>query len=77
VKIIQTSGKRKRAIARATVRPGTGVIRINGVPIEKLTPELAKMKIEELLIIVHDEKLKTVNIDVKVKGGGNLGQTIP
>jgi len=74
VKIIQTSGKRKRAIARATVRPGTGVIRINGVPIEKLTPELAKMKIEELLIIVHDEKLKTVNIDVKVKGGGNLGQ---
>ena len=74
MKIIQTSGKRKSAIARATVRPGTGVIRINGVPIEKLTPELAKMKIEELLIIVHDEKLKTVNIDVKVTGGGTLGQ---
>jgi small subunit ribosomal protein S9 len=74
MKIIQTSGKRKRAIARATVKPGTGVIRINKIPVEKLTPELARMKIEELLIIVQDEKLKTVNIDVNVEGGGALGQ---
>lgn len=74
MKIIQTSGKRKRAIARATVREGTGVIRINGIPVNKLTPDLARMKIEELLIIVHDEKLATVNIDVKVEGGGALGQ---
>ncbi len=75
MKIIQTSGKRKRAIARATVHPsGTGIIRINGIPVNKLTPELARMKIEELLIIVSDEKLKTINIDVKVQGGGALGQ---
>lgn len=75
MKVIQTSGKRKRAIARATVHPnGTGVIRINGIPVEKLTPELSRMKIEELLIIVQDEKLKTINIDVKVQGGGVLGQ---
>ncbi len=75
MKTIQTSGKRKNAIARATVRPGTGIIRINKVPVEKLQPELTRMKIEELLIIVNDEKLKTVNIDVKVEGGGTLGQT--
>jgi len=74
MKTIQTSGKRKSAIARASVRAGTGVIRINGVPVDKLEPELAKMKIEELLIIAHDEKLKTVNIDVDVKGGGVIGQ---
>ena len=74
MKIIQTSGKRKRAIARATVKTGTGIIRINGVPVEILEPELARMKIEELLIIVADEKLKTVNIDIKVEGGGQLGQ---
>ena len=75
MKTIQTSGKRKNAIARATVRPGTGIIRINKVPVEKLQPELTRMKIEELLIIVNDEKLKTVNIDVSVEGGGTLGQT--
>lgn len=74
MKNIQTSGKRKAAVARATLRPGTGVIRINGIPIEKIQPRLARMKIEELLIIASDEKLKTINIDVKVTGGGILGQ---
>jgi small subunit ribosomal protein S9 len=74
VKIIQTSGKRKRAIARATLRQGTGIIRINGTPVEKLQPDLSRMKIEELLIIVDDEKLKTINVDIKVTGGGVLGQ---
>lgn len=74
MKLIQTSGKRKCAIARATVREGTGVIRINGIPVEKLQPELAKMKIQELLIIADDEKLATINIDVDVQGGGQLGQ---
>ena len=57
MKIIQTSGKRKRAIARATVREGTGVIRINGIPVQKLTPELARMKIEELLMHVREYEL--------------------
>jgi small subunit ribosomal protein S9 len=74
MKNIQTSGKRKSAIARASVRAGTGVIRINGVPVNKLEPELARMKIEELLIIAHDEKLNTINIDVDVNGGGVIGQ---
>lgn len=74
MKPIQTSGKRKNASARATVRSGTGIIRINGVPVEKLRPELARMKIEELLIIVNDEKLQTVNIDIRVEGGGVIGQ---
>jgi len=74
MKVIQTSGKRKRAVARATLNEGTGIIRINGVPVDKLTPELAKMKINELLIIADHQKLKTVNIDVKVTGGGAIGQ---
>ena len=74
MKIIQTSGKRKCAIARATLKNGTGVIRINGVPVNKVQPDLARMKIEELLIVASDEKLASVNIDIEVKGGGQLGQ---
>jgi len=74
MKVVQTSGKRKEAIARATLRPGQGVIRVNGIPVEKIQPWLAKMKVQELLMIVDDEKLKTINIDVKVEGGGVIGQ---
>jgi len=74
MKIVQTSGKRKKAIARATLTEGNGTIRINGVPVPKITPELARMKIKELLIIVGEQKLKDVNIEVKVKGGGTVGQ---
>lgn len=74
MKVIQTSGKRKCAIARATLRPGTGIVRVNHTPIEKIQPYLAKMKIQELMAIVDDEKLKTINIDVIVEGGGTLGQ---
>ena len=33
VKIINTSGKRKTAIARATLKAGKGMIRINSVPL--------------------------------------------
>jgi len=74
MKNIQTTGKRKEAIARATLRPGTGIIRVNSVPIEKVQPWLAKLKIEELMNIVEDEKLKTININVQVQGGGQIGQ---
>ena len=34
MKIINTSGKRKTAIARATLKEGKGRVRINSVPLE-------------------------------------------
>ena len=33
-KIINTSGKRKTSIARASVKKGSGLVRINKIPIE-------------------------------------------
>ena len=47
MKIVNTSGKRKTAIARATIRKGSGVIRINSKLLEIHEPELAKLKIME------------------------------
>ncbi|MEM3257083.1 MAG: 30S ribosomal protein S9, partial [Thermoplasmatales archaeon] len=41
--IIETSGARKTAVARATIREGSGKVRINGIPIEIYSPELAKL----------------------------------
>ena len=42
MKVVHTSGKRKTAIARGTVREGTGKVRINKVPLELYSPELAE-----------------------------------
>ncbi|MFQ5911150.1 MAG: 30S ribosomal protein S9 [Thermoplasmata archaeon] len=73
MKVVQTSGKRKKAIARATVKSGKGLIRINRRPIEILSPELARQKILEPIKMAGD-KAKRINIEVNVKGGGVMGQ---
>jgi len=73
MRVIVTSGKRKTAIARATIRPGKGRVRINKIPIEIYQPEMARMKIMEPLLIAK-ELAKQVDIDVKVEGGGFMGQ---
>lgn len=40
--VVNTSGKRKTAVARAVAREGTGKVRINSVPLDIVTPELAR-----------------------------------
>ena len=73
-KIMVISGKRKTAIARAVVRPGVGRIRINRTPLEIYEPEIAREKLMEPLIQAGDEVWKQVDMDVKVSGGGYMGQ---
>ncbi len=58
--IIHTSGKRKRAIARAVIKPGKGMVRINSRALSIYKPELAKEKITEPLIIAGDEITKKI-----------------
>ena len=72
-KIVNTSGKRKTAVARATVQKGTGLVRINKIPVELYTPELARWKIIEALKIAENH-IDKINIDVTVKGGGFMSQ---
>jgi small subunit ribosomal protein S9 len=72
-KLILTSGKRKTAIARATIKPGRGRIRINKIPLEILEPKIARDKIMEPLMLAGGA-WKQVDIDVKVSGGGFMGQ---
>lgn len=73
-RILLTSGKRKTAIARATVRAGKGRIRINNVPIEIFEPKIARDKITEPLLQTDEEIRKQLDISVKVSGGGFMGQ---
>ena len=73
MKPILVSGKRKRAIARATVRPGSGVIRINRLLIENYGPEMSRLKLKEPLILAGDIANK-VDINIRVLGGGISSQ---
>ncbi|GBE55754.1 30S ribosomal protein S9 [archaeon BMS3Bbin15] len=71
--LIQKSGKRKTSIAKATLKEGKGKIRINSIPVELYQPELARMKIMEVLELAGDSRYQ-VDINLKVSGGGFMGQ---
>ncbi len=71
--MLHASGKRKSAIARATLRPGKGIVRINKVLLENVQPKLKRAKIMEVLILVGDAKDK-FDINVSVHGGGFISQ---
>jgi len=72
--VILTSGKRKNAIARAVLKPGTGKIRVNNIPINLMQPLLASQKVLEPLLLVGPDLYNKVDIDVTVKGGGVISQ---
>jgi small subunit ribosomal protein S9 len=72
--VTNTSGKKKTAIARATIRDGSGKLRINTQPVELVEPEQAQLKILEPFRIVDENLRDEVDIDVSIEGGGVMGQ---
>lgn len=70
---IFTTGKRKRAVARAWFTPGKGTVRVNSVPLDSVKNAMIRLKIQEPLILVGDV-WKSYDINVNVKGGGIMGQ---
>ena len=74
VKIINTSGKNKTAVARAKITEGVGRIRVNKKPIEIYEPEIVRLKILEALAFIGDGVSSKIDINVNVRGGGVMGQ---
>jgi len=72
-KIVLATGKRKTAVARATIRPGMGRVVINDIPLDLWQPEYTRIKIREPLILV-DELSQKVDIKVNVRHGGISSQ---
>jgi small subunit ribosomal protein S9 len=70
--LINTVGKRKRAIAHATLTDGTGKVRVNHLLLEQVQPEMARMKIMEPILLAGD--ISKFDINVRVIGGGQVGQ---
>ena len=73
IKNIYASGKRKTAVARATLKQGIGLVRVNSVPIDLIEPKMSRLKLREPLILAGDVSNK-VDIDVNVVGGGTTSQ---
>ncbi len=73
MKPIQTSGSRKTAVARATLKPGKGRLLINNNSLENFGTPLARERIAEPLILAGKIK-DEVDISVRVHGGGVSSQ---
>ncbi|MFX1578266.1 MAG: 30S ribosomal protein S9 [Promethearchaeota archaeon] len=73
MRVVVSTGKRKTSLAKATIKDGTGRIRINGRPVEILQPELARMRVMEPLIL-FGEGWKRYDIRIRTKGGGFMSQ---
>jgi small subunit ribosomal protein S9 len=72
--VTNTSGKKKTAIARATIRDGQGRVRIDSRPVELIDPELAQLKMLEPFRIAETDLRSDVDVEVDVQGGGVMGQ---
>lgn len=74
MKPIHKAGKRKEAVAKATLRQGTGRVMINRTPLEHYEPEMARLRLKEPLALAGEAMTK-YDITVKAKGGGVQSQT--
>jgi small subunit ribosomal protein S9 len=72
--VTNTSGKKKTAVARATVRDGEGRVRIDSKPVELAEPEQARLKMLEPFRVADEEVRDGVDVEVTVNGGGFSGQ---
>ena len=71
--LVQTIGRRKRAVARVRVKVGTGSITVNGRTLEDFFPsDTHRMIITEPLRITSTDD--SYDIDVTIDGGGSTGQ---
>jgi small subunit ribosomal protein S9 len=71
--LTQTTGRRKRAIARVRLRPGTGKITINKREIEDYFPsDTHRMILTEPLRLTSTDE--TYDVDATIAGGGSSGQ---
>ena len=67
------TGKRKNAVARVYVRPGTGVITVNGKSYEKYFPRAASQLLIDQPFEIIEAKGK-YDVEANVAGGGLAAQ---
>ncbi|KAE8203895.1 hypothetical protein CF335_g2855 [Tilletia laevis] len=72
--MVSCFGKKKNATAVANAKEGKGIIRVNGQPLNLITPETLRWKVYEPVLVVGQDKFAPVDIRVRVSGGGHTSQ---
>ncbi|MFH1257211.1 MAG: 30S ribosomal protein S9 [Candidatus Diapherotrites archaeon] len=72
---IHVKAKKKEAVARATIKAGKGIVKVNHLAIDAITPHYVHELIKEPIYIAGD-LCNGVDIIVEVRGGGFMGQAI-
>ena len=71
--LTQTTGRRKESVARVRLRPGTGIVTVNGRSCENYFPTaMARMIVSEPLRLT--DQVEAYDIDATIHGGGISGQ---
>ena len=71
--LVQSTGRRKQAIARVRLRPGTGQITVNKRPLDNYFPsETHRMVVTEPFRVTTTEEV--YDVDATIDGGGISGQ---
>ena len=71
--LIQSTGRRKEAVARVRLRPGSGVITVNGRPFEQYFPILTH-RVVALEPLRLTQTADVYDVDATLDGGGVSGQ---
>ena len=72
--LTQTTGRRKSAVSRVRLRPGSGKVTVNGRAFDEYFPTaIHRNNATEALRITST--LQTYDLDVDIVGGGSAGQS--
>ena len=71
--LTQTTGRRKEAVARAQLRPGSGEFTINGKTLDEYFPTAVSQMVVSEALTVTDTR-ESYDITANIHGGGVSGQ---
>uniref|UniRef100_A0A453HQL8 40S ribosomal protein S16 n=1 Tax=Aegilops tauschii subsp. strangulata TaxID=200361 RepID=A0A453HQL8_AEGTS len=71
---VQCFGRKKTAVAVAYCKPGRGLIKVNGAPIELIRPEMLRLKAFEPILLAGRSRFKDIDMRIRVRGGGKTSQ---
>ncbi len=71
--LVQSTGRRKRSVARVRIRTGSGSVTVNGRPVENYFPSHTRrlLLLEPLGMADADQRY---DVDATIHGGGPSGQ---
>merc|ERR1712096_91349 len=71
---VQVYGRKKTATAVEHCKRGKGLIKANGKPLDLVTPETLRYKLQEPIPLLGKARFEGVDIRIRVNGGGRVSQ---